>query len=125
MRLLLTLTFLLALAAPGSAATVNRVGGTITYAGQQNEVNRVTVALDGNQYVFTETGGLTITPNGDCTPGATPNVARCPREVTNRIEFNLGNLADDLTIGSVDSIIIVANGGTENDVLRGSEPPPG
>src|SRR3712207_78903 len=126
MRLLLTLSLLLALAAPASAATLNRVGGTITYGGEGTEINRVNFELEGDEYVFTETGpGVTISPTGDCTQGATPNVAKCPREVTNRIELNLGAGADEVTVGAVDLIVIVENGGAGPDVLRGSDPAPG
>lgn len=121
MRALLTLTLLLAVASPAAAATVTRTDGIIVYAGEGTEANAVSVTRTETDYVFTDPGALTITASGDCAPTVTPNVATCPREGTTRMELNLGQADDEVSLTSLDGIVVLERGGPGTDTLRGND----
>ena len=124
MRALLTLFLLLAVASPAAAATVDRTDGAIVYTGTGTEANDVSVTRTATDYVFTDAGAATITASGDCAPGVSPNVATCPREDTTRMDFELNLGDDEVSLTSLDSIIVVERGGPGTDTLRGNDVDP-
>jgi Ca2+-binding RTX toxin-like protein len=121
--LLATAASLLVPAARASAATISVSGGTISFAASAGEANILGIdeSRDRTVYTFTDEGAP-ITP---VTPGCGnlgPNTVLCAVPGLERLEVDLGNLDDRVTIyGTVTTpqqVVLV--GGSGSDILAGA-----
>jgi hypothetical protein len=124
-------------AAGASASTLESDGEQIRYAEdfQDAEVNhlRVTKSAQGDVFVFTETDGVAIEPDGFCSvpdPGA-PNVATCLAAGIESLDIDLGAEDDTFVIAddaypaagpSGNPPVTVLGGSGEDDLTGGAGP---
>ena len=111
-----------ALPPSAGAANLSSAGNQISYNALAGEANNLQVTLVGASYVFTEVGGVPITPAGPCA-NAGANVGICPAAGIRNFNISLGdqgdtaNIAATLTQPAVDRVSIFGGDGT--DVLNG------
>jgi Ca2+-binding RTX toxin-like protein len=120
---------LAALAAPAGASTLTKAAGTIVYNAGGGETNRLTVSRLGTDYVFAESGGVTI--EEDCENGASAASVRCGAAGVTAIQIFLQDqmpgqidvLTIDNSVAAAGQVSIVAEGGTGDDTLIGGNGP--
>jgi Ca2+-binding RTX toxin-like protein len=112
------------LAVPGSAgaATITAPSSQVSYTALAGETNNLNISRDGADYVFTELGGVPITPALPCV-NAGANVARCPAAPIRSMNVTLNDGSDFLTvapaIASPQISSINGSGGDGVDTLTG------
>jgi Ca2+-binding RTX toxin-like protein len=113
------------LAAPAGASSVSKTGSTIVYNAALLEANDLTVSRQGTNYVFAESGGVTV--DGLCEIASSGASALCGAAGVTEIQIFLQDDDDLLTIN--DSVAaagqprIVAEGGDGGDTLTGGDGP--
>jgi Ca2+-binding RTX toxin-like protein len=111
-----------AMPAVADAATLSTSGGQIRYTAAAGETNNLVISLSGDSYVFTDAGGITITPTAPCTAAA--NVGSCPAVGVNDLIGFLSDLNDQ---GRIDPSVVgplseaQLSGEDGNDTLIGSD----
>ena len=121
---LLALTLALAGLAclPGFAAAAGALNnsGTLEFNAAAGETNNLTLAKQGNAFIFTDSGAP-IAPGAGCA-FVTPNQVSCPAAGVDRISVELGNLGDRFTVVGTIRLPccsgVVARGEADNDVLN-------
>ena len=121
MRLIcLTSMLLLALAAgaeTADAATVSSMKGLLSFSAGPGEANRLTVIRAPSTFRVIDPGA-TVVPGVGCTATG-PSQIDCVAQGVRRVQIQLGDLDDTLTLGI--STRTIADGGDGNDTLEGGE----
>ena len=110
------------LPSPASASTLGLSGTRINYDGVAGETNNLRVERLGGNYLFTEVGGIGVTPAAPCA-NAGANVGICPVNGIRDIDITLDDMGDTAVVeGTLSSLVledIFIGGGTGNDTLTG------
>jgi hypothetical protein len=95
-------------------------GGTLVYAADPGEANRLTISREGDRIVFTD-GGAAIQPGRGCTADA-PNRMSCDRRplIDVRLEDGDDEASSTGDVSEPGGTRIALNGDQGDDTLRGS-----
>jgi hypothetical protein len=107
-------------AAPSFAANAGLAdsGATLSYVAASGELNNVTIAISGTDYVITDSGVASIADAGGCTVTAPPAPAQatCPAAGVTNIHVDLGDGADTLSINDSTAARVLARDGAQDTI---------
>jgi Ca2+-binding RTX toxin-like protein len=117
-----------AFAQSASGATISYAGGDlqrVTYMAAPGETNFLTVAQQGADYVFTDSGSVVITAAAGVNPcivdPVSTNVARCNAAAIRRIAIDGGDGSDWIRMQVAPPDGTVLGGGPGHDIIEGGD----